>query len=112
MEKPLEGVRVLDLTTLLAGPYGSMILADLGADVIKIEIPGRGDPARSMPPHFVGEMSAYFIAFNRNKRGLDLNLKDEEGYRVFLELVKRSRKTRYPSSSLRLRRDTGSSSSL
>ncbi len=90
MEKPLEGVRVLDLTTLLAGPYGSMILADLGADVIKIEIPGKGDLVRSMPPHFVGETSAYFFAFNRNKRGLALNLKDEEGYRVFLELVKRS----------------------
>ena len=90
MEKPLEGVRILDLSALLAGPYGSMVLADLGADVIKIEAPGRGDLVRTMPPHYVGETSAYFIALNRNKRGVSLNLKDEEGYRVFRELVKRS----------------------
>ncbi len=90
MGKPLEGVRILDLSVLLAGPFGSMILADLGADVIKIELPGREDQARHMPPHYVGETSAYFVAFNRNKRSLALNLKDEEGYRLFLELVKRS----------------------
>ena len=90
MGKPLEGVRILDLSALLAGPYGSMVLADLGADVIKIEAPGRGDLVRAMPPHYVGETSAYFIALNRNKRGVFLNLKDEEGYRVFRELVKRS----------------------
>ena len=86
--KPLEGVRILDLSALLAGPYGSMVLADLGADVIKIEMPGRGDLVRTMPPHYVGETSAYFIALNRNKRGIFLNLKDEEGYRVFCEMVK------------------------
>ena len=90
LEKPLEGVRILDLSALLAGPYGSMVLADLGADVIKIEAPGRGDLVRTMPPHYVGETSAYFIALNRNKRGVSLNLKDEEGYRVFRELVRRS----------------------
>lgn len=90
LEKPLEGVRILDLSALLAGPYGSMVLADLGADVIKIEAPGRGDLVRTMPPHYVGETSAYFIALNRNKRGVSLNLKDEEGYRVFCELVRRS----------------------
>ena len=90
LEKPLEGVRILDLSALLAGPYGSMVLADLGADVIKIEAPGRGDLVRTMPPYYVGETSAYFIALNRNKRGVSLNLKDEEGYRVFRELVKRS----------------------
>ena len=90
MGKPLEGVRILDLSALLAGPYGSMVLADLGADVIKIEVPGRGDLVRTMPPHYVGETSAYFIALNRNKRGIFLNLKDEEGYRVFCEMVKRS----------------------
>ena len=90
MDKPLAGVRILDLSTLLAGPFASMILADLGADVIKIEIPGRGEHVRRMPPHFVGGTSAYFIAFNRNKRSLTLNLKDAEGHRVFLELVKRA----------------------
>ncbi|MBI2178848.1 MAG: CoA transferase [Candidatus Tectomicrobia bacterium] len=90
MAKPLEGVRILDLSTLLAGPFGSMILADLGADVIKIELPGREDQSRHMPPHYVGATSAYFIAFNRGKRSLALDLKDGEGYGVFLELVKRS----------------------
>lgn len=90
MGKPLEGVRILDLSALLAGPYGSMVLADLGADVIKIEAPGRGDLVRTMPPHYVGEMSAYFIALNRNKRGMFLDLKNEAGYRVFCEMVKRS----------------------
>ena len=88
--KPLEGVRILDFSALLAGPFCSMILAELGADVVKIEVPGRGDHVRSMPPHFIGGMSAYFAAFNRGKRGLALDLKREEGYRVFLELVKKS----------------------
>ena len=78
MNLPLEGLLVLDLTRVLVGPYATMILADLGADVIKIEMPGRGDDARAFPPHVHGE-SAYFMSLNRNKRGITLNLKNEAG---------------------------------
>ncbi len=82
----LDGLRVLDLSRVLAGPFTGMLLADLGADVIKIEVPGRGDDARSFPPHVQGE-SAYFMSLNRNKRSLTLNLKAEAGKALFLKLV-------------------------
>ncbi|WHH57830.1 CoA transferase [Petroclostridium sp. X23] len=85
----LEGVRVLDLTRVLAGPYCCMMLADMGADVIKIELPGRGDDSRGNAPIVNGE-SAYFMNLNRNKRGMTLNLKSEEGKEIFRELVKQS----------------------
>lgn len=76
---PLEGIRVLDLTQALAGPYCTMLLADLGADVLKVEPPGRGDDARHWGPPFVGSEAAYFLAMNRNKRSLVLDLKSEKG---------------------------------
>lgn len=82
----LEGLRVLDLTRLLPGGYATLLLADLGADVVKIEEPGKGDYIRWTPP-MVGEMSSGHISLNRNKRSLTLNLKTEEGRRVFLDLV-------------------------
>ena len=82
----LEGLRVLDLTRVLAGPYATMILADLGADVVKIELPGVGDDARSFGPYLHGE-SAYFMSLNRNKRSMTLNLKSPRGKQVFCELV-------------------------
>lgn len=85
----LAGVKVLDLSRVLAGPYCGMMLADMGAEVIKIEIPGRGDDARRNAPVVNGE-SAYFMNLNRNKRGMTLNLKTEEGRRIFKELVKKS----------------------
>lgn len=85
----LDGVKVLDLTRVLAGPYCCMMLADMGADVIKIEMPGRGDDARKNAPIVNGE-SAYFMNLNRNKRGMTLNLKTEEGKEVFKELVKKA----------------------
>ena len=89
MKAPLEGVVVLDLTHVLAGPYGTQILGDLGAEVIKIERPGLGDQTRRIPPHFVGEagLSAYFLAINRNKKSLTLDLKSPEGKEIFLRLV-------------------------
>lgn len=85
----LDGVKVLDLTRVLAGPYCGMLLADMGAEVIKIEMPGRGDDARRNAPIVNGE-SAYFMNLNRNKRGMTLNLKKEEGREVFRKLVKKS----------------------
>lgn len=85
----LDGIRVLDLSRMLAGPYGSMLLADLGAEVLKIEEPGGGDPMRGMGPPFLpdGE-SAYFLAVNRNKKSLALDLAKPEGREVFLDLVR------------------------
>lgn len=85
----LDGVKVLDLTRVLAGPYCGMMLADMGADVIKIEMPGKGDDARRNAPIVNGE-SAYFMNLNRNKRGMTLNLKSEEGKQIFRDLVKKS----------------------
>ncbi|HLG71287.1 MAG TPA: CoA transferase [Chloroflexota bacterium] len=89
MSDTLEGVRVLDLTRMLSGPYGSLILADMGAEVIKIEPPGEGDPMREMgPPFLEGHTSAYFLAANRNKKSVTLDLSKPEGKNVFLRLVK------------------------
>ena len=82
---PLEGLKVLDLSRVLAGPYATMALADLGADVIKVEHPERGDDTRHWGPPFAGGESAYFLAVNRNKRSIGVDLKSEEG----LERVKR-----------------------
>jgi crotonobetainyl-CoA:carnitine CoA-transferase CaiB-like acyl-CoA transferase len=86
--KLFDGVRVLDLSRMLAGPYGSMLLADQGADVIKIEEPDGGDPMRVMGPPFLpdGE-SAYFLSVNRNKRSLALDLTSDAGRRLFHDLV-------------------------
>src|SRR3954451_24889158 len=72
---PLEGVKVLDLSRVLAGPYATMMLADLGADVLKIEHPERGDDTRHWGPPFVGGESAYFLSVNRNKRSASVDLK-------------------------------------
>lgn len=85
----LSGVKVLDLSRVLAGPYCGMLLADMGADVLKIEVPGRGDDARQNAPR-VGSESAYFMNLNRNKKGITLNLKTEGGKEIFRKLVKRS----------------------
>ncbi|MBI4245659.1 MAG: CoA transferase [Candidatus Rokubacteria bacterium] len=86
---PLDGLRVLDLTSQLSGPYCAMILGDLGADVVKIERPDRGDDARSMAPHVNGE-SAPFMIFNRNKRSLTLDLKAREGREIARRLAARA----------------------
>jgi len=87
MSLSLEGLKILDLTRVLAGPYCTMILGDLGADVIKIEAPNKGDDSRQFGPYINGE-SAYFMSINRNKRSMTLNLKHEVGRQVFLDLVK------------------------
>jgi crotonobetainyl-CoA:carnitine CoA-transferase CaiB-like acyl-CoA transferase len=92
--QPLQGVRVLDITRALAGPYCTMMLGDLGADVIKVEQPGQGDGSRGWGPPFVGEPygpypgeSAYFIAVNRNKRSLTVNLKSAGGQVIVRRLA-------------------------
>ena len=86
MEKPLAGVKVLDLTRVLAGPFCTMILQDLGAEVLKIEVPGTGDDSRSFGP-FKDGRSLYFISINRGKRSMTLNLKDERGKAVLRKLL-------------------------
>ena len=89
MAGPLEGIRVLDLTRILAGPYATMILRDLGAEVIKIEQPETGDEARDFGP-FKNDFSLYFMSVNRGKKSVTLNLKSPRGKELFLELVKGS----------------------
>ena len=89
MAGPLKGIRVLDLTRILAGPYATMILRDLGAEVIKIEQPGTGDEARDFGP-FKNDFSLYFMSVNRGKKSVTLNLKSRRGKELFLELVKGS----------------------
>jgi alpha-methylacyl-CoA racemase len=87
MSQPLSGIRVLDLSRLLPGAYASQMLADFGADVIKIEEPLQGDYARGMYPYGLNGMGVYYLAVNRNKRSLTLNLKHERGRALFLELL-------------------------
>lgn len=100
---PLEGIRIVDLTRVLAGPTATMLLADLGADVIKIEEVSKGDDTRSWgPPHapllssapatasHLPPESAYFLGANRNKRGITVNFKKPEGLEIIKELIKKA----------------------
>ncbi len=87
MLKPLEGVKVLDLTRVLAGPYCTMMLADMGADVVKIERPGAGDDTRAYGPPFLNGESAYFLSINRNKRSVTLDLKHEKALAILRQLL-------------------------
>ncbi|HEX7065458.1 MAG TPA: CoA transferase, partial [Bacillales bacterium] len=87
MALPLESIRILDLTRLLPGPYCTMLLADFGAEVIKVETPKTGDYARWIEPQLNDGNSAQFHSLNRNKKSMVLNLKSEEGKAVFLQLA-------------------------
>jgi crotonobetainyl-CoA:carnitine CoA-transferase CaiB-like acyl-CoA transferase len=87
---PLKGIRVVDASRVLAGPFCGQLLGDLGAEVLKIERPGGGDETRGWGPPFAGALSAYFLSCNRNKRGLTLDLAQAEGRRLFHELAERS----------------------
>lgn len=87
MTPPLAGLRVIDQTQALAGPYCAMMLGDLGADVIKIERPGSGDQSRTWGPPFVGTESTYYLAVNRNKRGMTLNITAAAGREILYKLV-------------------------
>ncbi len=90
MTMPLEGVRILELTSVLGGPLAGRLLADLGADVLKIEQPGAGDASRKLGPYFLNGESAYFLGFNRNKRSVAINLRADEGREAFYALVGKS----------------------
>ncbi len=90
MSGPLKGIRVLDLTRILSGPFATMILGDLGADVIKVEHPSGGDSARGNGPFLADGYSSYFLSINRNKRGVTLDLAHPRGKQILLELVKQS----------------------
>jgi succinate--hydroxymethylglutarate CoA-transferase len=87
---PLRGIRVLDLSRILAGPYATMMLGDMGADIIKIERPVYGDDTRSWGPPFTekGHESAYFLSVNRNKRSLVVDIKKEDGKKVIMDIAK------------------------
>ena len=84
---PLEGVRVVDLTRVMTGPYATMMLGDLGADVIKIEQPGKGDDTRSWGPPFVDGEASYYLSVNRNKRSIALDLKSDLGREALWRLI-------------------------
>ena len=93
--RPLAGLRILDISRALAGPYCTMMLGDLGADVIKVERPGFGDESRNWGPPFVGDPyesypgeSAYNMSINRNKRSLTVNMKSEAGQDIIRKLDK------------------------
>lgn len=90
MAGPLEGIRVLDMTRILSGPYCTMMLGDMGADVIKVENPSGGDDTRVWGPPFLNGVSTYYISINRNKRSLTLNLKEQQGKEILTELIRQS----------------------
>lgn len=90
MPAPLEGIRVLDLSRILAGPFATMILADLGAEVIKVEAPGRGDDTRAWGPPFVAGESTYFMSVNRSKLGVSLDFKHPRGREILFRLLDRA----------------------
>jgi len=87
---PLAGLRVLDASRVLAGPFCGQVLGDLGADVIKVERPGSGDETRGWGPPFLGPLSAYFLSCNRNKRAITLDLAQPEGIAIFHDLIRHS----------------------
>ena len=90
MALPLDGIVVVDLTQNVAGPFCTQTLGDMGADVVKVERPGRGDDARAWAPPYWGRESALFMALNRNKKSLALDLKREGGLEVLKRLVTRA----------------------
>ena len=87
---PLTGVKVLDLTRVLAGPLCTQYLGDLGAEIIKIENPQGGDDTRAWGPPFSQDVSAYFLGVNRNKKSLALDFKSKEGFEILTKLIKKS----------------------
>ncbi|MEW5899794.1 MAG: CoA transferase, partial [Bacillota bacterium] len=85
---PLTGVKVLDISRVLTGPFATMLLGDLGAEIIKVEMPGTGDETRAWGPPFIEGESAYFLSINRNKKSITVNLKAPEGKEIIYRLAK------------------------
>ncbi len=90
MQKPLSGIKIVDLSRFIAGPYCTMKLGDMGAEVIKIETPGRGDDSRALGPPFIEGESAYYLSFNRNKKSVTLNLREEKAKEILHELISKA----------------------
>lgn len=90
MKKALDGIKVLDLSRALAGPYCTMMLADMGAEIIKVEMPGTGDDSRAWGPPFVEGESAYFMSINRNKKSITLDMKGSKAIEIIMKLIKGS----------------------
>src|SRR5687768_5656261 len=88
--QPLKGVRVLDFTRILAGPYCAMVLGDMGAEIIKVERPGTGDETRAWGPPFLGGESAYFLCVNRNKKSVTVDMSTPDGQTVIRDLAAHS----------------------
>src|SRR3954467_5296284 len=88
MAAPLEGLRVLDISNVIAGPFAAGLLGDFGAEVLKVELPVTGDPLRVLPPHKEGKPLIWKVT-NRNKKGITLDLRKEEGRALFLKLLPR-----------------------
>lgn len=88
MSKPFDKIKVLDFTRVLAGPYCTMLLGDLGAEIIKVESPGQGDDSRLYGPPFIDKTAIYFISINRDKKSIVINLKTEEGIKIIKELIR------------------------
>ena len=84
---PLSGIRIIDVTQALAGPFAAMILGDLGAEIIKVERP-TGDPTRNTPPHYIEGESLYFLANNRNKKSIGIDLKNKVGKKILYDLLR------------------------
>lgn len=90
MKKSLQGIRVIDLTTFMSGPFATMILGDLGAEIIKVEQRAAGDASRSIPPYFHDGESLYYISLNRNKKAITLDLSSDKGKEILLALVRKA----------------------
>jgi crotonobetainyl-CoA:carnitine CoA-transferase CaiB-like acyl-CoA transferase len=87
MQKPLSGIKVIDLSRFIAGPYCTMKLGDMGAEVIKVETPGRGDDSRALGPPFLDGESAYYLSFNRNKKSITLNMREQKAQEIIYRLI-------------------------
>lgn len=90
MARALDGIRIIDFSKALAGPYCTMLLADMGAEVIKVEMPGSGDDSRGWGPPFIEGESAYFLSINRNKKSITLNLKDDKAKEIALKIIEKA----------------------
>jgi len=87
MDKPLSGLKVVDLSRFIAGPYCTMKLGDMGAEVIKVETPGKGDDSRELGPPFLEGESAYYLSFNRSKKSITLNMREEKAKEILRQLI-------------------------